>query len=42
MKGLAAALGSAVALYVLDVYYCDGWYTAHISTLLSQIYIHLR
>jgi hypothetical protein len=40
MNQLAAALGCAIALYTVDAYYCDGWYFSHISTLLSQIYIH--
>jgi len=42
LKGLAAALGCAIALYSVDAYFYDGWYAAHISTLLSQIYMHLR
>jgi hypothetical protein len=40
MDQLAAALGCALSLYGVDAYYCDGWYASHISTLLSQIYIH--
>ena len=42
MDQLAAALGCAISLYAVDAYYCGGWYASHISTLLSQIYMHLR
>jgi len=40
MDRLGAALGCAIALYAGDACYYDGWYASHISTLLSQIYMH--
>ena len=42
LKGLAAALVCGVVLYFIDAYFYDGHYASHISTLLSQIFIHFR
>jgi hypothetical protein len=40
MNQLGAVFVCAISLYGVDAYYCDGWYTSHISALLSQICVH--
>ena len=37
MNQLGAAFVCSISLYGVEAYYYDGWYTSHISALLSQI-----
>lgn len=42
MKGLGAAVIFIAALYVVDVTWCNGWYSAVVSQIVTAFYAQWR